>query len=94
MSYDTKRIPASSAPSDVEEGRIPTEDRQTVAGHEAHGWEVFMVTSGPDPKICLRRPTDFEAEQDTAEETADKEAKALPEPGLGGPSEEESDTDE
>ncbi len=60
MAYETKRIPASKPPNRVEDGRIPKEDRQRVAGYKSGGWEVFMVTSAPDPEICLRRPEGWE----------------------------------
>jgi hypothetical protein len=60
QAYDVQRIPASRDPNTVEEGRIPDEDQRTVNGYLANGYEVFMVTSPPDPQICLRRHTEYE----------------------------------
>lgn len=76
QAYDVKRIPASKDPNSVEDGRIPDEDQRTVNGYLANGYEAFMVTSPPDPQICLRRPAGWEPPTQNAtdkQNTVDRE---------------------
>ncbi|WP_103030029.1 hypothetical protein [Salinibacter altiplanensis] len=76
QAYDVKRIPASKDPNTVEEDRIPDEDQPTVNGYRANGYRVFMVTSPPNPQICLRRPAGWEPPQQPAQEASQKLSQA------------------